>query len=391
MGVNTDSHKQRGLFGLKSCLEEASIVCLPVPWDVTASYGGGASLGPELVLEASSQIDFFDEDQGAIYKRGIFMLPIDKQMQKDNLLYRKKALPLMEKWDENSPLSLGTSGPSHSSYRPSLPADTPQDSNTGRAFNEAPPLGKAHEICCSEIDTACSQVHERVYQTAKELLERQKLCCLLGGDHSTALGLIQAVGEKYRGDFSLLQLDAHADLRPSYQGFKYSHASIMFRVLEGGAFSPRNLLQVGIRDFSEEEWDYIGNHKKRIDCFSNQHLQRELFQGKSWEALCEGMVKKLHSNVYVSFDVDVLKPYLCPQTGTPVPGGLELEQVFFLLHKVHQSGRHIVGFDVCEVSPGSGSNSEEVKAWNGNVGSRILYKLCGWINGISSTRLKFYK
>ena len=364
---------EKNLFGLKSCLEEASIVCLPVPWDVTTSYGGGTCLGPQLVLEASPQIDFFDEDKGAIYKRGIFMLNRDKQILQNNFFYRKKALQLMKKWERAS-----EKVPSAT-----LPLENLDKDELNKVLGKA--LGhrayRKMERLCSEIDAACLRLHKKIYQKAKALLEAQKLCCLLGGDHSTALGLIRAVGETCGGDFSLLQLDAHADLRSSYQGLSHSHACIMFRVLEDGnrAFAPRNLLQVGIRDLSEEEWQYMKDHSERIDCFSNQQLQRALFQGRSWEALCEDMVKKLGSKVYVSFDVDVLKPYLCPQTGTPVPGGLELEQIFFLLHKVHQSGRHIVGFDICEISPGSWGNSEEVRAWNGNVGARILYKLCGWI------------
>ena len=340
---------EKGLFGLKSELETASIVCIPVPWDVSSSYGDGAHQGPELILQASPQIDFFDEDKGLIYKRGLFMLPIDKQIQRDNAFYRKKALQWMQKVEEKGEENLHK-------------------------------ISKREKKLCLEIDEACAQVHKKIHEKAKELLKKKKLCCLLGGDHSTAYGLIQAIGESVQGDFSLLQLDAHADLRPTYQGLKHSHASIMFRILEGD-FAPKTLVQVGVRDLSKEEWNKITEQKGpgQIHCFSNQQLQRRLFQGENWNTLCEDIVKTLSSKVYVSFDVDVLKSYLCPQTGTPVPGGLELEQVFFLLHKVHQSGRKIIGFDLCEVSGGSKTLSQEVRAWNGNVGCRILYKLSGWI------------
>ena len=292
--IETTASPNKGLFGLESSLEKASVVCIPVPWDVTSSYGEGAHQGPELILQASPQIDLFDEDRGAIYKRGIFMLPIDKELQKKNSFYRSKALELMKRVKERASLD------------------------------------ESHHQLCKELNLACEEVHQKVYQKAKSLLERKKACCLLGGDHSTALGLIQAVGERCQGDFSLLQIDAHADLRPAYQGLTYSHASIMFNVLES-TFAPQSLLQVGLRDFSEGEWRRIQEEEGKglIHCFSNQQLQRRLFHGESWSSLCEDMVERLGSQVYVSFDVDGLKPYLCPQTGTPVPGGLELEQVFF--------------------------------------------------------------
>src|SRR5690606_18866656 len=95
--------------------------------------------------------------------------------------------------------------------------------------------------------------------------------------------------------------------------------------------------------------------------------------GQSWNSLCQRILEPLPSAVYVSFDIDGLSPELCPGTGTPVPGGLSFEQACYLLVHIVRSGRRIIGFDLNEVSPGRDPNNE----WNGNVGARLLFKLCG--------------
>ena len=194
---------------------------------------------------------------------------------------------------------------------------------------------------------------------------------LVGGDHSSPYGAIQAISEKYKKDFGILHIDAHADLRKAYEGFLWSHASIMYNVMES-SFAPKKLVQVGIRDFCEFEYDY-SNSRKDIVTFFDLELANQVQSWVSWRALCDQIVSELPQNVYISFDIDGLDPSLCPNTGTPFPGGLSYAQALALLKSLEAQGKRIVGFDLCEVSPG-----ESEMDWDGNVGARILYKLCGW-------------
>jgi agmatinase len=112
----------------------------------------------------------------------------------------------------------------------------------------------------------------------------------------------------------------------------------------------------------------------KIKTFFDSHLKEKLAQGISWAKITEDILSELPNNVYVSFDIDGLDPALCPNTGTPVLGGLSTDQTFFMLKQLVQSGRKIIGFDLNEVSPGSQMTSD----WDGNVGARVLFKLCNW-------------
>src|SRR5690606_29197202 len=104
------------------------------------------------------------------------------------------------------------------------------------------------------------------------------------------------------------------------------------------------------------------NDNSRISCFYDHQLKENFYKGKTWNQQCEEILAGLPKNVYISFDIDGLDPKLSPNTGTPVPGGFEFAEVFYLLQKVVESGRKIVGFDLCEVNP------SEVNDWNENVG-----------------------
>jgi agmatinase len=169
----------------------------------------------------------------------------------------------------------------------------------------------------------------------------------------------------------VLHVDAHADLRVAYEGFTRSHASIMHNVL---ADLPEvaKLVQVGLRDLSEEEHERTRTDR-RVAAFFDADLAREKLEGMSFARLVDPIVEALPRQVYVSFDVDGLDPALCPSTGTPVPGGLSFHEASYLLRRVVESGRTIVGFDLDEVAPGA-----EGDEWPANVGARLLYKLVGW-------------
>ena len=190
---------------------------------------------------------------------------------------------------------------------------------------------------------------------------------LLGGDHSTPLGFFKAIAEKYP-DFGILQIDAHMDLRKAYEGFNYSHASIMYNALKEIP-QLKKLVQVGIRDYCEEELDIMNDSEGRVVTFFDKDIKERQYEGEIWKTIVDEIVDALPQNVFISFDIDGLNPKLCPHTGTPVQGGFETDQIFYLFKKVLQSGRKLIGFDLNEV----GVSHDECDE---NVGERVLYKLC---------------
>jgi agmatinase len=214
-----------------------------------------------------------------------------------------------------------------------------------------------------EVNQASQEVNQWLYQTSQQAIALGKRVAVIGGDHSSPLGYFQALAANYP-NYGILHIDAHADLRNAYEGFKYSHASIMFNAIEIPQIS--KLVQVGLRDISAEEVQTINSSEGRIIPYYDQIIKQKLYSGTTWLELCREIVSHLPEYVEISFDVDGLDPKLCPHTGTPVPGGLELEQTFCLVRELVNSGRKIIGFDLCEVG-----NAE----WDGNVGARIVYKL----------------
>ncbi|MFP5519566.1 MAG: agmatinase family protein [Bdellovibrionia bacterium] len=329
-----------GIFGIPLQESESQIVLLPVPWEVTTSYGAGASMGPEIIRNASEQIDLFDFETGKFYEKGIFMREIPRELKELNDHLKQKAQKLIE-----------------------LKTNLSDDTATMKSITE-------------EVNHSCRQMTEWVYSRSKEIIDSGKLLGLIGGDHSTPLGAIRAVVEHHKGQVGVLHIDAHADLRKAYQGFEQSHASIMYNVMNE-KLPPMKLVQVGIRDFCEEEFEFSKNHE-HITTFYDLGLKQRLMKGESWAAVVKDILRELPQKVYVSFDIDGLDPAFCPHTGTPVPGGLSADQVFFLLNQLADSGRQIVGFDLNEVS--TGGLSPEDAEWDGNVGARMLYKLCGWLS-----------
>lgn len=323
-----------GLFGIPTQLETAKVVVIPVPWEVTTSYGSGTSSGPLSVLKASPQIDLFDLELKTSYEHGFHMLDIPADIQKLNDELKPKALSVREHLEENGELS--------------------------------PELKKV----LGQVNAGCARMSEWVYQQAAEALKRGQIPAVLGGDHSSPEGNIRAVSEHCKGKVGVLHVDAHADLRVQYQGFERSHASIMNNVMTA-TWRPEKLVQVAIRDFSQDEFNLI-RERKDIETFFDLYLKREAFEGKPWTEACRNIVDILPQQVYISFDIDGLSPEYCPHTGTPVPGGLSFDQANYLLGAVVRSGRKIVGFDLNEVAPG------DADEWDGNVGARLLYKLCGW-------------
>jgi agmatinase len=217
-----------------------------------------------------------------------------------------------------------------------------------------------------EVNEGCAWMNKWVYESAKSLLNKNKQVGLLGGDHSIAFGLIKALAER-NPEFGILQIDAHCDLRKSYEGLDNSHGSIMYNVLENIP-EVSKLVQLGIRDYCEAEWNYICNSEHRVITYFEKELKERHYEGDTWSHISDEIISQLPQKVYISYDVDGLDPKLCPHTGTPVPGGFDLEQLNFIFRKIRNSGRQIIGFDLCET--GTSSNG-----WDENVGSRILFKL----------------
>jgi agmatinase len=185
---------------------------------------------------------------------------------------------------------------------------------------------------------------QAVYERVKTCLNDGKLVGLLGGEHSVSLGAIKAVAEKYP-DLTVLQLDAHADLRDCYQNSPYNHACVMRRTQEFA-----KVVQVGIRNVCEEEKQFIipenifYAHKIRCD-----------------DAWMQKAIDRLGENVYLSIDLDVFDPSVLPSTGTPLPGGMTWWQVLDFISEVNKQ-RNIVGFDVVVLCPNPADKSSDVLA-----------------------------
>ncbi|MER3434256.1 MAG: agmatinase [Leptolyngbya sp. ERB_1_1] len=316
------------LFGLPFDQDSATLIVLGVPWEVTVSYNAGTARGVEAVLNASSQLDLYDFDNPDGWKQGIFMLDIPQTILDRSDCLRADAAKIIDR------LSTGES----------LDAELSQLLET--------------------INQACEMLNQWLFEQADSLLKQGKRVALIGGDHSVPLGYLRAIAQHY-ANFGILHIDAHADLREAYEGFEYSHASIMYNVLKLPQMT--KLIQVGIRDVCLDEVNLIRNSNGRISTYFDSMLKQKQYAGVSWLETCQQIVAELPQEVYISVDVDGFDPKLCPATGTPVPGGLELEQAFCLFREVVNSGRKVIGFDVVEVG-----NAE----WDGNVASRTIYKLC---------------
>ena len=348
---NCTATADSGIFGLPFTAAESKLHLIAVPWEVTTSYGDGASLGPRAILEASRQVDLFDIETGNAYEQGYYLLPISDEIEKKNGVNKAKARRILAALEnEGDVVSEKMSG------------DT-----TANEKSRAATKALQHEV-----NAASHELNEWVYAQSVAILAQGKIAGLIGGDHSTPFGLMRALNEKYDGNLGILHIDAHADLRDAYQGYQFSHASIMHNVSE--MIKPKKMVQVGIRDFCEEEFNYIKDNSERMTTYFDPILKRRLNRGETWQGLCSEMVSHLPDHVYISFDIDGLTPDLCPNTGTPVPGGLSFDQAQMLISTVAESGRKIVGFDLNEVAPSEDEDDE----WDGNVGARLLFKLCGW-------------
>jgi agmatinase len=335
---NAAASAEAGLFGLPFTAAQSDIIIIPVPWEVTVSFGSGTGIGPMAVEEASSQIDLYHHDFPELWKRGIFMDTCPDDMIMLGRKAKDDAQSIIEAIEEGEDISSNSI------------------------------LREKQEW----VNDACAMMNAWVKDRAEFWKTQGKLVGLVGGDHSIPLGYIQLQGEMHN-DFGILHIDAHLDLRIAYEGFTFSHASIFYNALE---MVPQisSIVQVGIRDYCEQESNYAKENSDRVSVNFERETRKRIFRGENWDQLCREMVGKLPQKVHVSVDIDGLDPALCPNTGTPVPGGLQYEELMHLLNVLKSSGKEIIGFDLCEVAPGE-------DGWDGNVGARVLFQLCGILAG----------
>ncbi len=325
----------RLVFGIPATEEESRLVILGVPFDATTSYRSGTADGPEAIRRASQQVDLLDRRFGNVYEHGIWMAPEREEFRALSADARQLAAPIIEKAGAD----------------PDDPAD-------------AEAIGRINEIT--------EHVRANVHGWAKRQFASGKIPAVLGGEHSVSLGILQAAAEATADDggIGILQIDAHMDLRRAYEGFRHSHASISYNAME--ALPPdTKLVQLGIRDYCQEELEYAQASRGRIVTFYWDDVADQLAGGITWRSIAEEVLNELPRNVHVTFDIDGLDPSLCPNTGTPVPGGLSFQQASMLLEMLAKSGRRIVSFDLVETNPGVDSD------WDANVAARLLYRLCG--------------
>lgn len=329
-GVGVDNGNY---FGMDFKIEEARLVIVSAPWDVTSSYGAGSVYAPDAVIDASTQLDFYDPTSPDLWRQGIATAPVDYSIEEDSQRLRRDAEKVIKQLEQGGDVS-------------------------GEYF--------ARKI--RRINEGCAKMNDRVYSQVAQHLADGKITALVGGDHSTAYGSIKAVAERNEG-LGILHFDAHRDLREAYEFFEYSHASVMFNVLRDIP-QVAKLVQVAVRDFCYTE-KRIADTDPRVESFEWESLARAKFEGETWASICERVVERLPQTVYISMDIDALSIEYCPHTGTPVVGGMTFDEAVYLMDCVTRSGRRIAGFDMVEVVPHIDDKTDA------SVGARMLYKMCG--------------
>lgn len=273
-------------------LEDAKFVVIPVPYDLTSTYQAGSRKGPAAILDASANMELYDEELGAeTYRAGIHTV---------------------------GPLEVDARGP---------------------------------EVMAGAVRGEVAKV-----------LSSGKVPVVLGGEHSVTIGAVQAAKEIYPS-LSVLQLDAHADLRDSYQNSPFSHASVGRRIFE---ICP--LVQAGVRSMSVEEANFI--EEKGVRTFPPDFIIND---PESVKKICENLSK----DIYITLDLDVLDPSVMPATGTPEPGGILWNDLIRLIRGVSEN-RTIRGFDIVELCPIPGMIAPDFTA------AKLAYRIMGYIDRADS-------
>ncbi len=332
---NSAGLKDANIYGLPFSNEDCEIILIPVPWEVTVSYGSGAADGPAHIFEASFQVDLHHPQFPHLWKDGIGMDSIPEELQTLSAEMRPKAEKIIALHEEGVVV---------------------EDNEDAQKL-------------LMEVNAACEKMNQWVEGRVHHWKSKGKKVAVVGGDHSTPLGYYRALAKEH-AHFGILHIDAHMDLRIAYEGFQYSHASVMYNALQ--IENINKLVQVGIRDFCAQEQEVVDSQGERVKVFTDFSLQSKTFEGENWKSICDEIVALLPEKIVISFDIDGLDATLCPNTGTPVPGGLGYAQALYLLNRAAET-KHLIGFDLVEVAPGDDD-------WNGNVGARLLYHMCGLLH-----------
>jgi agmatinase len=280
-----------GISGKYSSWKEATFAVIPFPVDMTTTYMAGTRNGPRAILDASSHMELFDEENKIEpYRSGIFV---------------------------SSEIPATTAGPV----------------------------------------AALKEVERRVTAISKA----GKVPILLGGEHSGTAAAVAALRKKH-GELTVLQFDAHADLRDEYLGTPHNHACVGRRIVDAGA----KLVQVGIRSMSEEEDRYL-KKAEEVKTFYASEVRDNVAD------VTKGIVSSLEGNVYITIDLDVFDPGIMPAVVTPEPGGLTWFEVIDILRDVMRADCNVVGFDVMELAPIAGMGAPDYMA------ARLCYRLMGWL------------
>lgn len=264
-------------------LAQSEIVILPVPFDLTSTWQKGADKGPDAIIAASPNLEFYNiETDSEVYRRGIYT---------------------------EEPIVAGT------------------------------PV----------------EMIKKVQRQATDHLGHGRLVVTLGGEHSVSIGAVKAYSDQYR-DLTVIQLDAHSDLRDEYNGSRYNHACVMARISE---MCP--IVQVGIRSMDVTE-------KKKIES-GRIFYAHEIHNSQNW---IDSAVKLAGNNVYVTIDLDVFDSGIMPSTGTPEPGGLGWYEVVHLLKRLTET-TNVVGFDVVELCPSAFNKAPDFLA------AKLIYTFLSYI------------
>lgn len=251
---NSAADPNSGVFGLPFSFEQAKLIFLPVPWEATTSYGGGTSKGPDAILEASYQVDLFDLEVDKPYEAGFHMLPVSREIKAWNKTAKAAAQKIIK---------------------------------AGGRIGKNSKLKKDLKL----VNDTSELVNKAVKKEAQRILKAGKIVGLVGGDHASPFGAISAQAE-HDGEIGILHIDAHSDTRSAYEGFQWSHASIMHNVMERIP-GVTKLVQVGIRDFCEEEYEYIQRSQGRIETYFDLDTAKRKADGVSWNKLAREYVAKL--------------------------------------------------------------------------------------------------
>ena len=321
-------------FGIPLEPEEAALVLISAPWDLSLKVRNGSSFAPDAIIEASRSVDFFEPMAPNSWRKGIATVPIDYTIQDLSHRLRSDAERIVKVYDRQG----------------------------ATTFDNL-----VYERSVRRVNDGYQTLNDNIYEQSMTWLKRGKIVGLVGGDQSVAYGHIRAIAEHY-GSLGVLHIDSSCNLKRCHQGMEFSHASVMYNVLRDVPQVER-LVGVGVRAFSPEEWQRAESDS-RITLFTGQSLWSRHFEGTPWATVVNEIVESLPQYVYISLDINGLTLECSPHNGMVVAGGLRFPEIIYLLDKIVESGRKIVGFDLSEVVPDVEDKTDA------EIASRLLYNIC---------------